>query len=72
MRQQVRFVGDMIDVEMHGAGKMPPAVLRAPIEVGADVVPGAIEDPKVRIGKVLGNPLGACQRIRIYKARHGA
>jgi hypothetical protein len=39
----------MIDVEVNGARQMAPAILSPPIKIGADMMPGAIEDSKVGV-----------------------
>ncbi len=65
MRQRIRLVGDMVDVEMHRSWNMAPAVLRASVEIGAGVMPGAIEHPDVWVSKMLRQPLRAYQRFRI-------
>ena len=46
---------------------MTPAILGAAIKFCAGVMPGAIEDPKVRIRKMRGQPLGADQCCRICR-----
>src|SRR5450756_2306937 len=55
----------MVDVEMHGTRKMAAAILRASIQIGAGVMPGAIEDPDIRVCQMLRQPFGAYQRFRI-------
>jgi hypothetical protein len=53
----------MIDIEMHSARKMAPAELSASVEIGAGVMPGAIENLKARVRKMRGEPFGAQQRL---------
>jgi hypothetical protein len=55
----------MIDVEMHRAGKVTPAILRASIEIRAGVVPSTIKDAKARLRQMTREPLGAHQRFSI-------
>ncbi len=47
---------------------MTSTILRATIEIGAGVMPGAIEDLDIRIREMFRKPLGAYQRFWICKS----
>ena len=58
IRQHVRQIGirigDVIDVEMDGARQMPAAILIAAVEIGARMMPGAVENANVAVAQMLG------------------